>query len=190
MNTLTAPETVGLSGLETMRLIVAGEADSTDPIAPEVMSRLAQEPSVIRLGNVAREAIPSLYNATDMCVRPTFREGLSQVALEAGAMGIPIVSSNVSGLVDSVVNGVTGILVEPRNPVELASAICRLAGSAPLRAQMGRAGIDHVQANFSEHRVNNEWMAEYRNLTASFGRSAKSETGAVGSSGAVPRSSN
>lgn len=173
-----------------MRLVLAGEADATDPIAPEVMTRLEKEPSVISLGGVAREEIPSLYEATDICVLPTFREGLSQVALESGAMGVPIVSSNVSGLVDSVVNGVTGILVEPRNPGALAAAICRLAASAELRAQMGRAGIEHVQTNFSEQRVNGEWMTEYRNLTASVGRSPHFTAGGVSSGGPVPRSSN
>ena len=173
-----------------MRLILAGEEDTTDPVAPEVMARLRKEPTVLWLGSVAQEEIPSLYTATDICVLPTFREGLSQVALEAGAMGVPIVSSNVSGLVDSVVNGVTGILVEPRNPTALAGAICQLAGSSAMRAEMGRAGVEHVQSHFSEHRVNSDWMTEYRNLTATVARTQGFAGDGVSSRGPVPRSSN
>ena len=171
-----------------MRLILAGEEDTTDPVAPEVMARLRKEPTVLWLGSVAQEEIPNLYKATDICVLPTFREGLSQVA--AGAMGIPIVSSNVSGLVDSVVNGVTGILVEPRNPAALAGAICQLAGSSAKRAEMGRSGVEHVQTNFSELRVNSDWMTEYRNLTATVARTQGFAADGVSSRGPVPRSSN
>jgi len=173
-----------------MRLILAGEEASTDPVDPEVMARLRHDPTVLWLGSVTQSEIPSLYRATDICVLPTFREGLSQVALEAGAMGVPIVSSNVSGLVDSVVNGVTGLLVEPGNPAALAGAIRQLACAPELRATMGRAGIAHVQANFSETRVNSNWMTEYRNLTASIRRPPGFAADSTSPGGPLPRSSN
>jgi glycosyltransferase involved in cell wall biosynthesis len=152
-----------------MKLILAGEDDHTDPVDAAALSRLRLDPSVLSIGNVPAADIPALLAATDICVLPTFREGLSQVALEAGAMGVPIVSSEVSGLVDSVVNGVTGILVAPRNPALLAAAIGKLAASPALRQEMGAAGIEHVQSKFSDQRINTLWMAEYQMLISAIG---------------------
>ena len=173
-----------------MRLILAGEEDATDPVAPEVMAALRKEPSVLWLGSVPAEQTPALYRATDICVLPTFREGLSQVALEAGATGAPIVSTRVCGVVDPVVDGTTGILVEPRDAAALASAICQLAASSAMRTEMGRAGVDYVHSNFSALRVNREWMAEYRNIANTFGQTPCVPADDVSSGGPVPRSSN
>ena len=152
-----------------MHLFLAGEEDSTDPVAPAALARLRQDPSVHMTGGVPTAQIPALYSATDICVLPTFREGLSQVALEAGAMGVPIVSSLVPGLVDSVVNGVTGILVAPREPGLLAAAILQLAADPARRREMGQAAKAHVRTNFSDQRLNSLWMAEYQSLASSLG---------------------
>jgi glycosyltransferase involved in cell wall biosynthesis len=153
-----------------MRLLLAGKEDSTDPVAPAALSRLRNDPSVHWAGSVPKADVPSIYAATDICVLPTFREGLSQVALEAGAMGVPIVSSDVLGL-DAVLNGVTGLLVAPGEPGLLAEAILKLAGS-PSRLQMGRAAIERIRAEYSDQRVNNLWMTEYQHLIAGLGPAA------------------
>ena len=173
-----------------MRLILAGEEDATDPVAPEAMAALRNESSVLWLGSVPAEQTPAIYRATDICILPTFREGLSQVALEAGAAGVPIVSTRVCGVVDPVVDGTTGILVEPRDAAALAGAICQLAASPAMRTEMGRAGVDYVHSNFSALRVNREWMAEYRRIATTFGQPLRVPADDVSSSGPVPRSSN
>ena len=85
------------------------------------------------------------------------------MALEAGAMGVPIVSCRVSGL-DAVQHGITGLLVPPRDPIALAEAIARLASNPEFRDTVGRAAMGHIQARYSEQRVNQLWMDEYRKL--------------------------
>ena len=149
-----------------LRLLLAGEEDSTDPVPQEALDSLRQDPSVYWTGSIPAHSVPAIFDAADICVLPTFREGLSQVALESGAMGVPIVSSDVPGVTDPVLNGITGILVPPRQPALLADALCRLAGSPSLRLQMGQAGIAHVHANFADKHINGLWMAEYQNLIA------------------------
>jgi glycosyltransferase involved in cell wall biosynthesis len=158
-----------------LHLLLAGEEDDTDPVAPEAMARLRAFPLVHWAGSVSKTDVPGIYRATDICVLPTFREGLSQVALEAGAMGVPIVSSDVLGL-DAVLSGVTGILVAPREPQLLAEAILKLAESPELRQEMGRAGIEHIRAKYSDQRVNNLWMTEYRHLVAAIGPNRNTTT--------------
>jgi glycosyltransferase involved in cell wall biosynthesis len=147
----------------SLHLLMAGEPDATDPVSAEAMQVLQNDPKIHLIGNVSPSAIPGLYAASDLTVLPTFREGLSQVALESGAMGVPIVSTRVCGL-DSVIDGVTGILVPPRDSQALADAMARLASDASLRSSLGQAARARISSHYSEQRVNQLWMTEYRRL--------------------------
>ena len=79
-------------------------------------------------------------------------------------MGIPIVSTRVTGIVDPISDGVTGLLVPPREALPFAAAILKLAGDSDLRQRFSRAAVEHVRTKFSETRVNRLWMAEYQRL--------------------------
>ena len=146
-----------------IHLLLAGPLDHTDPVSESALTGLRTHARVHMLGAQVPEATASIYSATDIFVLPTFREGLSQVALEAGAMGVPIVSCRVSGL-DAVQDGVTGLLVPPRDPISLAQAIAKLAANPKFCETVGRAAMSHIQARYSEQRVNQLWMDEYRKL--------------------------
>jgi lipopolysaccharide/colanic/teichoic acid biosynthesis glycosyltransferase len=77
-------------------------------------------------------------------------------------MQLPVIASEVTGLVDAVVNGVTGILVRPKDDADLANAIQILAASSTLRLRMGWAGREFVVANFDRKRIFRLLEAEYR----------------------------
>jgi glycosyltransferase involved in cell wall biosynthesis len=81
----------------------------------------------------------------DVAVTPSVEEGFGLVALEALALGVPVVASRVGGLPDIVRDGETGLLVEPSRPDALAAAILRLLGDADLRTRFGRAARLDVQ---------------------------------------------
>jgi glycosyltransferase involved in cell wall biosynthesis len=148
----------------SLHLVIAGEEDHTDPVSPQAIGTLRNHPNVHMLGPVPAHEVPKLYAASNFIVLPSFREGLSQVALESGAAGLPIVASRVWGLVDPIVDGITGILVPARDPKALALAMARMANDQTLRQQMGMAAQDFVSAHFSEQRVNQLWIAEYQKL--------------------------
>jgi len=76
------------------------------------------------------------------------RDGLPNVIMEAMAMGLPVVSTNVSA-VPEIVTAQTGILVPERDPAALAAAIARLAGDGDMRARLGEAGALRVRTRFS-----------------------------------------
>lgn len=144
-------------------LLLAGDADPTDPLPAATLSALRADPRVHFTGAISANQVPAYYAATDIFVLPTFREGLSQVALEAGAMGVPIVATRVTGL-DPVIDGVTGVLVPARQSAPLAEAIVALARNPSLRGLMSRAAQESVATKFSAQHVNQLWMAEYRQL--------------------------
>lgn len=108
--------------------------------------------------------MPEIYRMLDLVVLPTHREGLGQVLLEAAAMELPVVASRVTGCVDAVEDGVTGILVPPGDSVALANAILRYLDNADLRDQHGRAARKRVLDKFKPKQVWDALVAEYDTL--------------------------
>jgi glycosyltransferase involved in cell wall biosynthesis len=148
---------------QDLHLLIAGPYDPTDPVPESALDVLRNHGRVHMMGRWV-EDIPPIYAATTVCVLPTFREGLSQVALEAGAMGIPTVGTCIPGLVDSIRDGVTGLLAPAADAAGFAEAVRRVLSSEALRESLGRAAREHVRIRFSDQRVNQLWLSEYQNL--------------------------
>jgi glycosyltransferase involved in cell wall biosynthesis len=97
-----------------------------------------------------RSDVAELLSCLDAFVLPSLYEGLPNVVLEAMACGKPVVATAVDGTPEAVKDGVTGLLVPPRDPGALAEAILRLARNPGLRRSMGAAARQKV---LSEHRL-------------------------------------
>jgi glycosyltransferase involved in cell wall biosynthesis len=113
------------------------------PIRDELMRLAAElkvEDSVEFTGAIAHEEVPTILQRMDIFAIPSTWEGFGVAALEASAMELPVVGSRIHGLPDVVVEGETGLLVPPADPVLLADAIAKLAHDPPLRQRMGQAG--------------------------------------------------
>jgi glycosyltransferase involved in cell wall biosynthesis len=93
--------------------------------------------------------IPPLMAALDICVVPSDEEGCGRAIFEAMAMAKPVIGTNTGGTPEIVADGETGLLIPPRDPEALASAIERVAGDADLRRRMGEAGRRRVEENFT-----------------------------------------
>jgi len=96
-----------------------------------------------------REDIPELLASFDIFVLPSRSEGFGRVNLEAMAMGKSVISTNVGGVPEVVLDGVTGILVPPGNSKALSHAIMRLLDDSHLRESMGREGRRRVEKHFT-----------------------------------------
>ena len=147
----------------TVHLLLCGEFEHRDSISPEILASL-RECSRVHFTSAARDEIPAFYAASDICVLPTWREGLPNVALEAAAMEKPIVATRVTGCVDAIMDGVTGLLVEPRNPESLAIALRRMLNDDEMRVRMGREARRFVTERFSESRMSRRLLEEYQRL--------------------------
>lgn len=96
-----------------------------------------------------RKDIPKILGMTDVFVLPSYyREGVPRVLLEAGAMGLPIVTTNMPGCREVVRDGINGRLVQPRDSTQLAKAIQELINSPETRIMMGRESVSWVKENF------------------------------------------
>ena len=96
-----------------------------------------------------RADVPDVLGSLDVFVMCSVMEGLCTSALDAQAAGVPVVASAVGGLVESVADGETGLLVPPRDPAALADAVARLLRDRPLRERMAAAGRARVRERFS-----------------------------------------
>jgi glycosyltransferase involved in cell wall biosynthesis len=136
-------------------LIIAGGPDVTELARDAEAVRLTELASacgvadrVRLLGRVARPDLPALIRSCDAMVTVPWYEPFGIVPLEAMACGVPVIASAVGGLTDTVVDGITGVLVPPRDPELLAVTVNRLLADRPLRRTMGKAGYRRAQAHY------------------------------------------
>jgi len=144
------------------RLLLIGDFEPGDPVAAEVRQYIESTSEVIRLGFVPNTA--PYYRVMDIFALPTYREGFPGVALEAQASGVPVITTNATGAIDSIIDGVTGLLVPFGDSTSLARAIDKLLSNAETRARMGRAGRERMERDFRRESI---WQAQvqmYRDL--------------------------
>jgi len=147
-------------------LVIGGQLSSErDAFQQELRDRIAQQnltASVIFTG--FRSDIPELLGLLDIFCLPSYREGLPRSILEAMAMELPVVTTNIRGCREAVCNGQTGWIVPPRQSQPLAAALQQLASHAEQRQQFGRASRARVAAEFDERLVFARLAAAYRDL--------------------------
>lgn len=152
-----------------VRVLVVGPDDpaKADGITPEEQ-RAAEADGVVFTG--ARTDMVDLYAAMDLYALASYREGFPRSAMEAAAMGLPIVATDIRGCRQVVDHGRTGLLVPVRDADALARAIALLADDADRRAAMGRAARVKALAEFDQRRVIATTLATYERLLARTGR--------------------
>jgi glycosyltransferase involved in cell wall biosynthesis len=101
-----------------------------------------------------QEELPGLYQNAELIIVPSRNEGHSRVILESGACGAICVATKVGGNVETVIDGVTGFLVEPESPPALAQALLRALNlSQPEKLKMSTAARSHIERNFNQAKM-------------------------------------
>ncbi|MCW2779236.1 MAG: putative glycosyl transferase [Frankiales bacterium] len=152
-------------------LLVAGGPDAADVDTDPQVARLralAEKAHVADrvqfLGRVGREDLPALLRSADAVVCLPWYEPFGIVPLEAMACGVPVVASAVGGLIDTVVDGRTGLHVRPRDPRAVVDALDALLTDEPRRVQYGAAGARRARARYSWDRVAALTLQSYDDL--------------------------
>ncbi len=96
-----------------------------------------------------RDDVPDVLGSLDLFVMCSVMEGLCTSALDAQAVGVPVVASAVGGLPEAVADGETGLLVPPRDPPALAAAMARILRDRGLRERLSAGGRRRVRERFS-----------------------------------------
>jgi glycosyltransferase involved in cell wall biosynthesis len=114
-------------------------------------------------GYVPAEDLPALYSSATVFVYPSLYEGFGLPPLEAMACGTPVITSNVSSLPEVV--GDAGIMVDPRDPQELAEAIIRVLEDADLRLHMREKGLRRA-SEFTWRKTARQTLEVYEKVAA------------------------
>jgi len=137
-------------------LLLVGPFESGDALSQRVRDGLANDPR-IKLTQTHWGETGPLYAAMDLLAFPSHREGFPNVPMEAAAMRLPVVAARVVGTIDAVVDGQTGVLVEPHDPAALAGAIASLLRDPASARRLALNGRRRVLA---EYRPMDLWAAQ------------------------------
>jgi glycosyltransferase involved in cell wall biosynthesis len=179
-----------LSGVPGAELVIAGGPPAArlrgDPEYRRLV-RLAGELGVAARvsfrGRVARQDMPALMRSADLAVSVPWYEPFGMVPLEAMACGVPVVASAVGGHTDTVVDGVTGVLVPPRQPDVLTRVIRDLLAGGKLPA-FRSAAAERARGRYPWERITQETIAVYERIRHGRGVAASQPSRAPQRSGA------
>lgn len=145
------------AGVKFNCTIVGGAGDHSDAVG-EAVARLDVGDVVKLHAAVAQEDLKAIYRSASIFVLPCIvtddgdRDGIPNVIVEAMAMGLPVITTGVSGIPELVVQGETGLIVKQRDPAALAGAIRRLIENPELAASLARAGSEAAHRDFDAGR--------------------------------------
>ncbi|MEV4203193.1 glycosyltransferase [Micromonospora globbae] len=118
------------------------------------------------VGAVPREEMGRWYRSADVLVAAPWYEPFGLTPLEGMACGVPVIGTNVGGIADTVVNGLTGDLVPPRDPRALGTAIRRLLADKLRRFAYATAALDRIRSSYSWKRAAEQLGTVYAAVSA------------------------
>ena len=116
------------------------------------------------LGYVEPQVLSHYYRACDLFVAPSLYESFGFIYIEAMSYAKPVIGCGVGGVLEVVKNGVTGSLIPPEDPQQLADAIIRLLKDESLRRTMGERARRHVEEHFTQERMVDRTLDAYQRL--------------------------
>jgi glycosyltransferase involved in cell wall biosynthesis len=160
-----------LAEIPDAELVVAGGPPAHelagDPEArrlQEVAAAYGVESRVRLIGRVTHAAAPALIRSSDAVICTPWYEPFGIVPVEAMACGVPVIASAVGGMIDTVVDGITGMHVPPRQPHAVASVLQDLLANPDRRRLLGAAGAARARSRFGWDRVASATAEVYQGL--------------------------
>lgn len=146
----------------TKLLLVGKFEDELDPVLPETKQMIENNPK-IEFAGYQNDVRPFLV-ASDVAVLPSYREGFPNVVIQAGAMGLAQIVTDINGCNEVVVDGRNGLIVPKQNEEALYEAMRRLATDRELTARMAASAREMVATRFRQEEVWDELLKMYKNL--------------------------
>ena len=140
-----------LSGFAPVRLLLVGwNEESQDPISQEAKDLMENSPAIEYVGKKFGDELLAYYAAADCFVLPSYREGFPNTVLEAGAMGLPSIVTDINGSREIIVEGENGVIVPPRNEEALFQAMLEMVRNKSKREYMASQARDLIASRFEQ----------------------------------------
>lgn len=120
--------------------------------------------SIEFIGHVPHDQLPDHYRAATLLAAPSLSEAFGRAPIEAMSCGVPVVGARVGGIAESIVDGETGLLVEPNNVDALAEAMMRILGDPDLQVIMGVQAWQRVHQMYTWESIAARTRAYYEEL--------------------------
>ena len=146
-----------------IRLILVGEyEDNLDPIAPEARKEIEDNPCILAVGK--QEDVRPWLAASDALVFPSYREGFPNVVIEAGAMGLPSIVTDINGSREIIQDGVNGLIVPSKNEDALLKEMEKLVEDTALASYLASHARRLVASRYEQGYVKQCLLDFYRQI--------------------------
>lgn len=145
-------------------LILVGPPDKDEGLDPELYAWAKEEPRVIFCGFSTE--VEKYMAAMDVYILPSYREGFGSAVVEAEAMGVPVIISDIPGPRDAMIENATGLVVRKADVQTLYEAMIRIKSDDLLRQSLGRAACELAKEKFEQTQLMGHILADREQLMA------------------------
>lgn len=135
---------------ESRLLLVGPEENNLDPISEESREIIGRLPSIITTGPAYGRDLLNFYSAADCLILPSYREGFPNTPIEAGAMGLPCIVTDINGSREIIEDGKNGLVVPSKDSLALLTAMTALIENKPLYNMMADNARPMIVARFEQ----------------------------------------
>ena len=140
-----------LAGFAPVRLVLVGpNEDDLDPISQEAKDLIANNAAIEYVGEKYGDELLAYYAAADCFVLPSYREGFPNTVLEAGAMGLPSIVTDINGSREIIVEGENGVIIPPRDENALFQAMLEMVRNKPNREYMASKARGMIASRYEQ----------------------------------------
>ena len=160
---LQTAENNELTGIKL--LLVGGLESDLDPLNPETLAEINQNKDIISAG--FQQDVRPFFAISDALAFPSYREGFPNVVMQAGAMGLPSIVSDINGCNEIIVEGENGLIIPPKNVEKLKEKMLTLAGDKNLYIKLKENSRRMIENRYEQSVVWNALLEEYEGLLQS-----------------------
>jgi len=154
-----------LAGFAPVRLVLVGpNEDDLDPISQEAKDLIENNAAIEYVGEKYGDELLAYYAAADCFVLPSYREGFPNTVLEAGAMGLPCIVTDINGSREIIVEGENGMIVPPRDTDALFQAMFEMVRNKTNREYMASKARNMIESRFEQSFVQKCLMEFYEEV--------------------------
>lgn len=146
-------------------LLVGGLESDLDPLNPETLAEINQNKDIISAG--FQQDVRPFFAISDALAFPSYREGFPNVVMQAGAMGLPSIVSDINGCNEIIVEGENGLIIPPKNVEKLKEKMLTLARDKNLYTKLKENSRRMIESRYEQSVVWNALLEEYEGLLQS-----------------------
>lgn len=145
------------------KLLLVGPLETElDPLLPETVQEIESNPDIVMTG-FQKDVRPYLA-ISDVLSFPSYREGFPNVVMQAGAMGLPAIVTNINGCNEIIVEGENGTIIPPKNTKALQAAMTKMLTDNTWRLQLQQKARPMIASRYDQQLVWDALLEEYHNL--------------------------